>query len=116
MSFKNSAISSLYNMDKVFETAGTSSFTVAARSGSTNGLSTHSIAHNQSSAPFYEAEFSIDNTNWYPMEGQDEKAFGPFDWVYCTAYTTSTNLVFVAENSSTTARTVNVRYWMFFKG
>lgn len=113
---QNIAFSSNNPIDLVFMSDTTFSHTVPGRSGSINGTVVSTIPHGVSRAPFYDMLFSLDQTNWYPNNGLDEKTYGPTALVYSLMYSDDTNIYLYSENASTTARTVYFKYNVFYRG
>ena len=112
---ENVAFNSNNPIDMVFLSDTSFSHTVPGRSGS-NGTVVSTIAHGISTAPLFDMLFSLDQTNWYPMNGLDEKTYGPTNLVYSIMYSDDTNVYLYSENTSTTARTVYFKYNVFYKG
>lgn len=102
------------SIDKIFM-EGTTQHTCPGRVGIADGLGASLISHGKTLAPLFEGQFSLDNTNWSPIEAVDNFTFGPFDNIYATMYSDGSNIYFLSQNVSTTARTVYFQYKIYFK-
>lgn len=102
------------SIDKIFS-EGVNQHTVPGRSGSSPGLGASLVEHGKANIPLFEGQWSLDNINWNPLEAVDNSTFGPLDNVYATMYADSSNIYFLSENVSTTARTVYFQYKLFFR-
>lgn len=112
---ENVAFYSNNPVDMVFLSDTTYSHTVPGRSGS-NGTVISTIPHGETTTPLFDMLFSLDQINWYPNNGLDEKTYGPTNLVYSVMYSDDTNIYLYSENTSVTARTVYFKYNVMYKG
>lgn len=90
----NVAFASSLEVDKLFPTKYSGSFSVAATTRTSS-----TITHDYGADIFVVMQFSTDNATWYDSGAAVYNASGGTTF-QATSYTTSTSIVVVAENST----------------
>lgn len=101
--------SSDYGVDQVYENEPTVlTTTVPARVGPTNGSVTVTFPHAQSSFAEWDMRWSTDGSQYFESGATDYSTYGPFDYVFNSVYSTTSNLVMYFENTSLSSRSITI--------
>ena len=106
------AFSSAFNIDKVFTTKFSGSFSVGASTspGSLGNIASTTEAHTFGANVFPVMQFSTDNSNWYDMGSRKFTEGASLQPNFsATCYTTSSSLVIIGQNFTGSSQTCYYR-------